>query len=233
MTPDTFREILRQTLSDSRVTRTERQALRATLEQLRLADTQWDNYRHIAFDLAREELQGSPGGDVLDWLEEVVKLLKPPEECDQRVQSEAYFSPGNACRHRIRSLFQHARHTADVCVFTITDDEITETIFEAHRRGVRIRIITDNDKSFDTGSDIDRLAAGGVEVRVDDSPHHMHHKFAIFDNNSLLCGSYNWTRSAARNNEENIVVLDDRDLLTRFSSLFEELWARFDGHVPS
>lgn len=233
MTPDAFREILRQTLADSRVTRTERQALRATLEQLRLPEPQWDVYRHVAFELARDEFQGSPGADVLDWLEDVVKLLKPPEECDSRVRSEACFSPGNACRHRIRSLLRHARHTVDVCVFTITDDEITDALLEAHKRGVRVRIITDDEKSSDTGSDIDRLAAAGIEVRVDSSPHHMHHKFAIFDGETLLCGSYNWTRSAARKNEENIVLLGDRDLLRQFSSLFEELWDRFDAHVQS
>jgi hypothetical protein len=33
-------------------------------------------------------------------------------------------------------------------VFTITDDRITEEIVDALKRGVAIRIITDNDKSL-------------------------------------------------------------------------------------
>ena len=54
----------------------------------------------------------------------------------------------------------------------------------------------------------------------------MHHKFAIFDNKTLLTGSYNWTRSAARNNEENFIVTADRLLVQRFDSEFEQLWQK-------
>ncbi|MCA9056002.1 MAG: endonuclease, partial [Planctomycetaceae bacterium] len=51
-----------------------------------------------------------------------------------------------------------ARETVDVCVFTITDDRITRAILDAHRRRVRIRILSDDDKSGDLGSDVERLA---------------------------------------------------------------------------
>ena len=52
----------------------------------------------------------------------------------------------------------------------------------------------------------------------------MHHKFAVFDNSSLVTGSYNWTRSAAEYNEENIVVLYNSALITRFVKESERLW---------
>ena len=54
----------------------------------------------------------------------------------------------------------------DVCVFTITDDRISEAIVRAHQRKVAIRVISDNDKAFDPGSDIDRLRRLGVDVRA-------------------------------------------------------------------
>ena len=52
----------------------------------------------------------------------------------------------------------------------------------------------------------------------------MHHKYAVVDGSVLLTGSYNWTRSAFRVNEENIVVTDDPRLVRAFSKAFEELW---------
>lgn len=67
---------------------------------------------------------------------------------------------------------------------------------------VRIASDNDNDKRFDDGSDIARLAALGIEVRLDDTPFHMHHKFAIFDGTSIANGSFNWTRSASSSNHE-------------------------------
>ena len=52
----------------------------------------------------------------------------------------------------------------------------------------------------------------------------MHHKFAVADSNQVLTGSYNWTRSAARENEENIVVTNAPELVSAFTRQFEQLW---------
>ena len=228
MTPDEFRSVLQQTLDDQRLSRSERRALNTVLDEIQPPATQLDVFRHEAFDLARKELSNTLNpGTVIDWLEEVVRLLKPAEEEGCDIRTEAYFSPGRGCRQRIKELFSQAQSSVDVCVFTITDNEIAEAIAGAHNRGVRVRIITDDDKATDTGSDIVRLEDHGLEVRTDMSPHHMHHKFAIFDQSILLTGSYNWTRSAARDNEENVVVIGDAYLLKKFQTLFEELWEKF------
>ena len=90
-----------------------------------------------------------------------------------------------------------------------------------------MRVISDDDKAHDRGSDVHRLADSGVPVRTDHSPNHMHHKFAIFDRMLLVNGSYNWTRSAAERNEENLVVTDDQRIVGCFQAEFEKLWDQF------
>ncbi len=139
---------------------------------------------------------------------------------------DVHFSPGDECFQAIRRQLEMCQRSADICVFTITDDRISGAIADAHRRGVRVRIITDNDKTHDEGSDIRRLAGGGIEVREDQSEFHMHHKFAVFDGKVMLTGSYNWTRGAARNNEENLVVSNDPRLVGPFDREFNALWTR-------
>src|SRR6185312_11991251 len=138
--------------------------------------------------------------------------------------TEAHFSPGEHCPCRIAQLFGRAVGKVDVCVFTITDDRITSAVIDAHRRGVAIRIITDNDKANDEGSDIVRLDEAGIPVRVDRTEYHMHHKFAVFDDSILLTGSYNWTRGAARFNNENFIVTTEPRLISPFANSFEQLW---------
>ncbi|MEW4488813.1 phospholipase D-like domain-containing protein [Thalassoglobus sp. JC818] len=228
MTAQEFREILSQTLDDQRLSRGERKALKSVLKDMRPAQTELDVYRHEAFDLVRETLPTAlDKGAVIDWLEDVIRTLRPAEEKGHVVETEAYFSPGNRCRSRIRSLLRQSRNAVDICVFTITDDEISEVIAETHNRGIAVRIITDDEKSSDTGSDIERLASIGIEVAIDNSPYHMHHKFALFDESILLCGSYNWTRSAADHNEENIVITNDDHLVDSFHKLFQDMWIRY------
>ena len=230
MDPKKLEEMLAQTFEDARLSRSEKRALKEVLGEAELSADELRFVRGRAFDRVQRALASPDDRAALLWLEQVVKVTESmwaAQMPEVGVPSEAHFSPGLECRQRIIECFQKARRTADVCVFTITDNEISTEIERAKARGVAIRIITDNDKATDPGSDVDRLASRGVPVRVDRSEAHMHHKFAIFDGKILLTGSYNWTRSAYAENQENLVVVSDQRLLEKFRAEFERLWAKF------
>lgn len=221
-----FDRILEHTLSDYRVSRGEKRILRSVVDEIDPDDQQLAYMRHQAFEIARREVAGPEAHAVLGWLEDVVKVLQPrPDDTTQT--PKAYFSPGTGCVNAIIGLLRQARNTADVCVFTITDNRIADALVDASQRRVDVRIITDNDKAEDPGSDIARLRNLGLPVRVDRTDNHMHHKYAIFDKSTLVTGSYNWTRSAADRNEENLVVQYDRSLVRRFCDEFDKLWDAF------
>jgi phosphatidylserine/phosphatidylglycerophosphate/cardiolipin synthase-like enzyme len=69
-----------------------------------------------------------------------------------------------------------------------------------------------------------QIAAAGVPVRVDRTPFHMHHKFALFDGARVLTGSYNWTRGAAEQNEENLLDTGEPAVVAAFAREFVALW---------
>ncbi len=230
MADSEFDLILRGTLKDYRVSRGERRVLRQVLKELNADEQKLDYLRHRAFAIAREETISPTAHGVLEWLEDIVKVLDHDDLGDgaQKKSSgtgtRAWFSPGDDCLRAIQSLLRDTRREVAICVFTITDDRISDAIIECHRRGMKVRILTDDDKSEDRGSDIDRLERAGIAVRVDQSPYHMHHKFALFDNKKLLTGSYNWTRSAAKYNEENLIVSRETGLVKQFADQFDQLW---------
>lgn len=228
MNLDELTQMLQQTAGDRQLTSGERRALRETIRQAALDEQSRGVLRARAFDLAREKARGRDAGAVLDWLEDINKLLLPAADGVEPLP-EAHFSPGESCVRRIVELLEGCQNSADLCVFTITDDRITSAIAAAHRRGVAVRIITDDLKAHDPGSDVVGLARLGIPVRVDGSPFHMHHKFALYDQAILLTGSYNWTRGAANENEENVVITADRRLIEAFSGEFGRLWTRFAG----
>ncbi|MFZ5636166.1 MAG: phospholipase D-like domain-containing protein [Pseudomonadota bacterium] len=184
--------------------------------------------RNRAFDLVRERWNAPEAAppELLRWLEQVIRTLDagadPPP-----VEAQAWFAPGDDCLRRLRELCLGAKRSIDVCVYTISDDRLCEALIDAHLRGVAVRILSDDHKVHDVGSDVLRLRARGVEVRLDDSAFHMHHKFALFDGLRLASGSFNWTRSASEGNEENLVVTDDARLVRAFAARFERLWAKF------
>jgi cardiolipin hydrolase len=220
---DELDDILHKTLDDLRLSRTERRALGEVFLDLRLDNEDRAFIRHRVFAIARDHIRAPRQRQVLEWAEEVIKLLHSKLERDPTI-SEVYFSPGDECRMQIGRLLRQAKKTIDICVFTITDDRLAAEVLDSHRRGIAIRIVSDDEKIYDEGSDVPRLAAAGIEVCVDESEHHMHHKFAIFDRAIVLTGSYNWTRSAARYNRENLMVSDDQRTVSAYQKNFDELW---------
>jgi phosphatidylserine/phosphatidylglycerophosphate/cardiolipin synthase-like enzyme len=212
--------ILTDTYSDFVLSKGERSALRSVLSDA--TDGDLAVWRHRLFAVART-LSGKMPPDhlLISWLEDMVKLLLPKES--PSATAKAWFSPREDCALAITGLISRTIKSIDLCVFTITDDRLSDEILRAHERKVQIRILTDNEKSRDGGSDALRLAQAGIPVYIDTSPFHMHHKFGIFDNRTLITGSYNWTRSASRDNEENIVLLEDASLVGRFRQEFELL----------
>ncbi len=208
-------------LEDFALSRSERKELKTLISQLQGNHIELAKVRTMAFRLATKSLEEFGELTVMDWLEAVIKQLYSNE---MKIKASAYFSPGDDCLHRIREFISGARSQLDICVFTITDNRIVEKIIEAKQRGVSVRILSDDDKSEDLGSDLDYLIEKGVSCRFDRSEAHMHHKFAIADSSQLLNGSYNWTRSAATANNENILVTNDTKLVSQFQLEFDRLW---------
>lgn len=225
---------LQASFEDGRMADDEKQGMALLLETVSPSPEQMRRLRNRAFDLVRERLYQdvSQAPLLVKWLEGVVKVLENSGVVHHAEPSQVYFSPGMTCLKVIQQHLRSAQQRVDICVFTLSDDRIAEEILATHRRGVALRVITDNEKENDLGSDIARLRDAGIPVAVDRSAAHMHHKFAIFDGVSLLNGSYNWTRSAGAANEENLVVCRDRTLIRQFASRFDSMWqSLFQGEA--
>lgn len=214
-------------LSDFKLSQSEALELRDILPRLINDDIAYT--RNKAFELAREFVH--VGGDnavaTLLWLEKLSKVIDNFRQSETSALAEAHFSPGEDCRRQLLDLLVSAREAIDISVFTISDDRLTEAILTAHKRKVNVRLITDNDKASDQGSDIYYLINQGLPVRMDSSENHMHHKFAVIDKKILVNGSFNWTRSATDYNQENILVTDEPKLVSAYLAEFENLWQEF------
>ncbi|MEZ6142528.1 MAG: phospholipase D-like domain-containing protein [Zavarzinella sp.] len=224
MNTQELKELLLTIVADQRLQKAEKNTLKSWLEQHCTTDQQRGVARSLVFQVAQEQVTSGNPKDIIDWLEDVNKLLLPQLGNDSQEDAFACFSPGMACIQEILRQIQLARTSIDVCVFTITDDRISDALIQAHSRGIKVRVITDNDKSEDQGSDIVRLVRAGIPCIMDETEAHMHHKYAIFDDVRLLSGSFNWTRSATEYNNENLIVTPDSKLVKEFRSNFEKLW---------
>ncbi len=167
-----------------------------------------------------KQLENSGHKNVINWLETCIDLINQHAFHFNRV----FFSPGNEIKNEIKLLLDRAEETVDLCIFTITDNELSRKIKACHKRGVKVRIITDDEKTEDSGSEILKLAKAGIPVKTDHSHYHMHNKFGIIDNQIAITGSFNWTYTATKHNQENLLATTKFEIVKQYQEEFERLW---------
>jgi phosphatidylserine/phosphatidylglycerophosphate/cardiolipin synthase-like enzyme len=217
---DELVEYLQRSIADEVFSKDEKRTLKSMVHERLLDANQLNFLRGKVFELANAKITPTNYPFVMAWIKAATSALVPSTTST----TDVFFSPGDACRNTIIQRIDSSIKLLQICVFTISDDSITKSLLGAHRRKVQIKVITDNDKSLDQGSDIDQLARAGIAVKMDITSNHMHHKFMIADMHTLITGSYNWTLSAARYNHENILLTRESNVIKSFSSEFDKLW---------
>lgn len=221
-------DFLKLSIEDRYFSKSERKSLREIIDDVKPTESQLVFLRSQIFELATQKATPENYRFIVDWIRDATSALLNTSPAS--TGSDAYFSPGEICRNIIIQQIRQAVSHVQICVFTISDDTITSAIIESYKRGVPVKIITDNDKMLDEGSDVDQLAGVGIPVRIDRTSNHMHHKFMITDNRALITGSYNWTRSAAKFNHENILLTREGGVIKSFSKEFDQLWNTLDTY---
>jgi phosphatidylserine/phosphatidylglycerophosphate/cardiolipin synthase-like enzyme len=157
-----------------------------------------------------------------EWL--IILLEKILNLTEAEPENDAYFSHHDDIREIVIKNLKSAKSDLKICMFTISDDPIANTIYDCFDRGIQVRIITDDGKIFDKGSDIMPLLKKGINVRIDSEKSLMHHKFVIIDHLKLLTGSYNWTKTGADVNNENMLVTTNNKIVRAYKKEFQRLW---------
>lgn len=123
--------------------------------------------------------------------------------------------PNLDCAKAICDLFSQTKKTAKVAIYSLTDLNIVNAMIAAKERGVRVTVIVDKiqSKSQAMNYAVSKLTNAGITVYTASKQNFcMHNKVAIFDNYTVITGSYNWSKSASARNDENLIVLQGRNI---------------------
>jgi hypothetical protein len=148
------------------------------------------------------------------------------------MQTQAYFE--DIQLHILREL-KKASISIHIAVAWFTDGEIFDLLCVKAEAGVKVELIITNDSINDrSGLDRERLRSFGgsmtlVGGKKSDGKAIMHNKFCVIDADTVITGSYNWSRQA-RQNDENITVISEApDLAGQFIDEFQFLKCRKGG----
>ncbi|MEJ2747403.1 MAG: phospholipase D-like domain-containing protein [Anaerolineae bacterium] len=145
------------------------------------------------------------------------------------IQLENYFGPEKEISPIIARAVTSAQEEILFLAFSFTDEQIGEAMLGRADAGVTLRGVFETVGS-DTGSSYfpdmaqDEMTMPNIAVRTDGNPHVMHHKVIIIDRETVIFGSFNFSDSANRRNDENIIIVHDPTFAGYFVEEFNAVW---------
>ncbi|MGA9397084.1 MAG: phospholipase D-like domain-containing protein [Anaerolineaceae bacterium] len=137
---------------------------------------------------------------------------------------EAFFPPNDSAAFRLSELIASSDESIVFMASNFTSNTLSAALIAASGRGVDVDGLMDADNAIsDTGSDYRWLTDAGIPVILDKDPGRMHHKVMIIDKSIVAFGSYNFTASAEKYNDENLLIIHDTGLAARFLAEYQRL----------
>ena len=146
--------------------------------------------------------------------------------CDYTPRSlppiETYFSPKGGVTDAVVTEIDRARQTVFVQAYSFTSHPIAEALVRAQQRGVVVHVILDRSNRTEKYSSADFLAHAGMTVLIDARHEIAHNKIMILDGEVVITGSFNFTHQAEVENAENLLIIRDRDIASRYLENWHE-----------
>jgi phosphatidylserine/phosphatidylglycerophosphate/cardiolipin synthase-like enzyme len=136
----------------------------------------------------------------------------------------AYFAPEDNVERIILKRLEKAKTSIHFMAFSFTSAGIGEMMIKKFKSGVAVQGIFEKRGARTGHSQYVKLKLEGIPVRLDHNRGAMHHKVIVIDGERVIMGSYNYSRNANRSNDENILVIDNKEIASEYLAEFKRLW---------
>jgi phosphatidylserine/phosphatidylglycerophosphate/cardiolipin synthase-like enzyme len=145
----------------------------------------------------------------------------------------------------LEQLLATTKKTVDLALFVLSEQGIADALATLQARGGAIRLLADPgfaNRSFSEILDLlgTQLPDRNCKVEASNRPWRkpldgvgtprlargdkLHHKLAVIDGRTVITGSFNWSPSAAHQNDETLLVIQSPLLAKHFTAEINRLW---------
>jgi len=144
----------------------------------------------------------------------------------QNTPVRVYFSPHGGATDALVEELGKVKATILVQAYSFTSAPITQALKEASQRGVKVRVVLDRSQRGEKYTSATFLVRAGIPVWIDASHQIAHNKVMVLDDETLVTGSFNFTKAAEQSNAENMLILKDRGL----AAIYTKNWGAHLAH---
>ena len=140
---------------------------------------------------------------------------------------QTLFSPDDGVAAYLLELIHNAQESIHFMAFSFTSDELGEAIRERAQTGILVSGVMEAEQvRSNQGTEYDPFLQAGLDIRLDGNSDLMHHKVIIIDRSIVVTGSYNFSRNAEENNDENVVIIYSPEVAIIYLVEFQRVYER-------
>lgn len=147
----------------------------------------------------------------------------------QDVLMEAYFSPGGGATEAVTREISKAKSEVLVLAYSLSSQPIVKALLEAQQRGLAVKIILDKSERGEGLTPAVLLANAGASVLLDGRHALAHSSCLIIDGQTVITGSFNYTKASEETNAEDLLILR----APRLAQVYRDYWEKHRAHSES
>ena len=140
--------------------------------------------------------------------------------------TQVYFSPRGGCTQAIIKEIDNAKSEILIQAYSFTSAPIAKALTNAFKRGIKVQAILDKSQRSERYTSATFLSNSGIPTYIDDKHAIAHNKVMIIDRETVITGSFNFTKAAEEKNAENLLIIKNNDL----AKVYMENWYKHREH---
>ena len=135
-----------------------------------------------------------------------------------------YFSPEADTISPLVKEIQAAEQSIHFMTFAFTHDILGSAMRDRFKSGIDVRGVFEEKQVNNEYSEYKTMKAAGLPVIVDRSSGTMHHKVIVIDAETVITGSYNFSKNAEKRNNENLLIIKgNREIASAYLAEFAKI----------
>jgi phosphatidylserine/phosphatidylglycerophosphate/cardiolipin synthase-like enzyme len=142
-------------------------------------------------------------------------------------QTQVCFSPNGGCTETIVNQIAAAKSEILVQAYSFTSVPIAKALLNAYKRGVKVEAILDKSQKRERYTSATYISNANIPTYIDSKHAIAHNKIMIIDKETVITGSFNFTKAAEEKNAENLLIIKAKDL----AKLYMDNWYKHKEHA--
>lgn len=133
-------------------------------------------------------------------------VVHPKVTLSDGTQIFTHFSPDNDIISSLVKEIGSAKKSIHFMAFSFTEDALGSAMRNRFESGIDIQGVFEK-RQISQYSEYEQMKAAGMSVIQDRNKGTMHHKVIVIDEETVITGSYNFSKNAEERNSENLLII--------------------------